>query len=50
MILTLLIVLLVLSLVGGGWGYSRAGLVGFSPAGLLVVILLLLFFTGNLHA
>lgn len=49
MLLILLIVLLVLALGGGGWGYSRYGMVGWSPAGLIVVLLLVLWFTGNLR-
>lgn len=47
--LTLLIILLVLALVGGGFGHSRYGYRGWSPAGILVVILLILVLTGNLH-
>jgi hypothetical protein len=47
--LTLLIILLVLALLGGGVGYSRFGYAGWSPAGILVVILLVLLLTGNLH-
>jgi hypothetical protein len=49
MLLILFIVLLVLALGGGGWGYSRYGYVGFSPAGLLVLLLVVFWFTGNLH-
>ena len=49
MLFTILIVLLVVSLLGGGWGYSRFGYVGFSPVGLIVAILLILWLTGNLH-
>ena len=49
MLLLLLIVLLVLAVGGGGWGYSRYGYAGWSPAGLVVLVLLLLWFTGNLH-
>lgn len=48
MLLTILIVLLVLSLVGGGFGQSRVGFVGWSPAGIIVVILIILFVTGRL--
>ena len=45
----ILILILVLALLGGGgWGYSRYGAVGASPIGLLVVILLVMWFTGNL--
>ncbi|MDF3064464.1 MAG: hypothetical protein K0R38_65 [Polyangiaceae bacterium] len=38
--LTILFILLVLALVGGGIGHSRYGYAGWSPAGILVVILL----------
>ena len=48
MLLTILIVLLVLSLVGGGWGYSNWGYAGMSPAGVILLILVILFFTGHL--
>jgi len=44
---TILVILLVLALVGGGMGHSRFGYAGWSPAGILVVILLLLLFTGH---
>jgi hypothetical protein len=45
--LILLIVLLVLAAGGGFWGHSRWGYAGYSPLGLLILILLWL--TGNLH-
>ncbi len=48
MLLTILIVLAVLFLLGGGWGYSRWGYAGFSPLGLIVLIVLILLLTGNL--
>lgn len=48
MLLTILIVLLVLSLLGGGWGYSRWGVLGMSPAGILLVVLLIMWLTGHL--
>lgn len=48
MLLTILLVVLVLSLVGGGLGHSRLGYAGWSPAGIVVVILLVLLFTGRL--
>ena len=48
MLLTILVVFLLLSLVGGGWGYSRWGFVGMSPAGLVLVILAILWLTGHL--
>ena len=47
--LTLIIILLVLALLGGGIGHSRFGYAGWSPAGILIVILLVLLLTGNLH-
>ena len=47
--LTLLIILLVLALIGGGVGSSRFGYAGWSPAGLLLVVLVILLLTGNLH-
>jgi hypothetical protein len=49
MLTIILIILLVLALGGGGWGYSRWGLVGMSPAGILLLVLLVLWLTGNLH-
>ncbi len=48
MLLTILIVLLVLSLVGGGFGQSKVGLAGWSPAAIIVVILVILAVTGRL--
>jgi len=47
--LTLIIILLVLALIGGGIGHSRFGYAGWSPAGLLLVVLVILLLTGNLH-
>lgn len=49
MLLTILVVLLLLSLLGGGWGHSRYGRGSWSPLGVLLVILLLLVLTGNLR-
>jgi Protein of unknown function (DUF3309) len=46
--LTILVILLILSVLGGGFGYRSWGAAGMSPAGILVVILLLLWLTGNL--
>ncbi len=45
--LTILFVLLVLALVGGGVGHSRFGYAGWSPAGIVILVLLVLYFTGN---
>jgi Protein of unknown function (DUF3309) len=50
MLTILLIVLLVLALGGGTWGHSRYGYAGWSPAGIIILVLLLLWFTGRLHA
>jgi hypothetical protein len=49
MLFTILIVLLVLSLVGGFAGHSRFGYAGWSPAGVLLAVVLVLFLTGHLH-
>ena len=47
--LTLLVVLLILALLSGGFGYSRGwGYYGWSPLGLLILIVLILALTGNL--
>lgn len=46
--LTLLIVLLILSAVFGGWGHSRFGYTGWSPLGIVLVILVVMFLTGHL--
>jgi hypothetical protein len=41
MLMLIPIVALVLALGGGGWGHSRYGYVSWSPAGLILVILLI---------
>lgn len=49
MLVMILIVLLVLFAIGGGgWGYSRYGWVGMSPAGLVLLVLAVLLLTGQL--
>jgi len=50
MLLIVLLVLFVLALGGGGWGHSRYGYVGWSPAGLILLVLLIFWLTGQLHA
>ncbi len=50
MLTIFLIVLLVLALGGGGWGHRRFGYASWSPLGIIVVVLLVMWFTGNLHA
>jgi hypothetical protein len=47
--LTLLVILLVVALVGGGMGHSRFGYAGWSPAGILLVILVIMALTGSFH-
>ena len=47
MLLTIVLVLVVLALIGGGIGHSRYGYAGWSPAGILIVVLALVFFTGH---
>ena len=49
MLLIILMVLLVAALAGGGWGHSRFGFAGWSPAGLIVLVFVVLWLTGNLH-
>lgn len=48
MLLTIIIVLLLLSLGGAGWGHGRYGLVGWTPAGLILLVLVVLWATGRL--
>lgn len=45
----LFILILLFLFGGGGWGYSRYGAVGMSPAALVLGLLALLYFTGNLR-
>lgn len=49
MLLTILIVLLVVALIGGGYGHSRRAYWGWSPFAILLAVVLVLFVTGNLH-
>ena len=44
---TILLIVLILALLGGGVGHSRYGYAGWSPAGIIVLILLVMFFTGH---
>lgn len=46
--LTLLIIILVLSLLGGGFGHSRYGYAGWSPAAIILVVLVILALAGRL--
>jgi hypothetical protein len=47
--LVLLVVLLLLALGAGSWGYPRWGYVGLSPVLLVLIVLAVLYFTGHLH-
>lgn len=47
--LILLIVLLILFGGGGFWGHSRFGYAGWSPFGLLLIVIILLALTGHLN-
>jgi uncharacterized protein DUF3309 len=49
MLMIILIVFLVLALAGGSWGHSRYGYAGWSPAGLIVAGIVVLWMTGHLH-
>ncbi len=49
MLITILVVVLLLSLIGGGVGHSKFGYAGWSPAGIIIVVLLILVFTGRLN-
>ena len=46
--MTILIVVLLIALLGGGLGYGRFGAAGMSPAALIVLILVVLALTGRL--
>jgi hypothetical protein len=48
MLLIILIVVLFLCLGGGAWGHSTYGYAGWSPLGLVLIVLLLLFLTHRL--
>ncbi len=47
MLMMSLLAVLVFSLLGGFVGHSRYGYAGWSPAGIVIVILLLWYFTGH---
>ena len=46
--LALLLILLAIALLGGGLGHSRVGYAGWSPAGIILVIVVILAVTGRL--
>jgi hypothetical protein len=45
----ILVVLLVFALAGGGWGHARYGYAGWSPAGIVLLLFVILWLTGHLH-
>lgn len=49
MLITVMVILLVLAVAGGGWGQSRYGYIGWSPVGIVLLIFFILWFTGYLH-
>ncbi len=49
MLMILMIVFLVVALGGGGWGHRRYGYVGWSPAGLILILFFVLWWTGSLR-
>jgi hypothetical protein len=48
-LILVLVVLLFLSVAGGGWGHSRYGFYGWSPAGLVLLVIGVLWLTGSLR-
>jgi hypothetical protein len=46
-LMTLIIILLVIALLGGGLGHGRFGYAGWSPAAILIVILLVMLLSGR---
>lgn len=48
-LLTLLLVLLLAAVLTGGFAHPRWGYVGWSPAGIILLVLLVLLVTGNLR-
>ena len=48
LMLAILLILLVVSLLGGGFGYRSAGALGMSPAAIIVIILVVMALTGRL--
>ena len=49
MLMIILLVFLVLAIGGAGWGHSRYGYAGWSPAGLILLVFAVLWFSGQLH-
>jgi len=49
MLMIILVVFLLLAIGGGGWGHSRYGYAGWSPAGVILLVFVVLWFSGHLH-
>lgn len=49
MLLAVLIMLLVFSLLGGGWGFERFGFGSITPLGLIFFLLFILWLAGQLR-
>ena len=47
--MTGLLILLVIALARGSWGYGRYGAAGLSPAAITLIVLVILLQTGNLN-
>jgi hypothetical protein len=45
--LSLLLIILLLALLFGAFGHTRFGYAGWSPAGVILLVLLVLFLTGH---
>lgn len=46
--LTILVILVLLAILGGGVGHRKMGLAGWSPAAIIVVILIFMLLTNRL--
>lgn len=49
LLIILLVVLFVVAIGGGRWGYSRYAYWSWSPAAIIVVVALVMFYTGHLN-
>ena len=49
LLFTIIIIILLCSLLGGGLGYSRMGAVSFGPVGLIILVLVILYAAGFLR-
>ena len=48
MLLTILVIVLVLAIAGAGFGHSRFGFAGWSPVGVVLLVVMVLWFTGHM--